>query len=180
MGNMAKITAITVFAGIAAQSSAGIYDSVDPGIFSPFNNAQVDVIWGHSHAGYTGKLQWVDTAFEADPQTLWTNKNATSNQTYRAPRLFSAGERVDFRYEIIRGGIDAFATYKERDWVQFEVDSSDPLDVIVGVEDIRYPRGDMDHNDAVFRVVFSQATVPSPGSLALMGAGGLFIVRRRR
>ena len=180
MNTMTRISSIAVVAGFAAHSSAGIYDPVDPGIFSPFDNAQVDVIWGYSHAGYTGRLSWVDSAFESDPQTLWTNKDATANQTYRVPRLFSMGERVDFQYQIIRGGLDKFSTADEQDWIQFEVDSSNPLDVIVGVEDIRYPRGDMDHNDAVFRVVFSEATVPSPGSLALLGAGGLFMVRRRR
>ena len=87
---------------------------------------------------------------------------------------------MDFRYEIISGNIDAFETFDPTDWPQFEVDASDPLSVVVGVEDIRYPSGDMDHNDAIFRVVFSQAAVPSPGSLALIGVGGVFMARRRR
>lgn len=175
-----RYSAVGFIAAIAAQSGAGIYVAQDPGIFSPFDNAQVDVIWGSSSAGYTGELQWVETAFESSPQTLWTNKNATPSQTFRVPRLFASGERVDFRYEIISGGIDAFSTNIVADWPQFVVDDSDPLNVIVGVEDIRYPSGDMDHNDAMFRVVFSQAVVPSPGSMALLGAGGLFMVRRRR
>ena len=180
MNTTPTISVISIVAAVASQASAGVYFARDPGIFSPFDNAQVDVIWGGSDAGYTGKLQWVDTAFEGSPQTLWTNKNATPNQTWRVPRLFAAGERVDFRYEIIKGGIDAFATYEQDDWVQFDVNASNPLDVKVGVEDIRYPRGDMDHNDAMFRVVFSEAVVPSPGAIALLGAGGVFMVRRRR
>lgn len=171
---------IMTAACIVGSSGADIYESNDPGIFSPYDNAQVDFVWVNSNAGYTGELQWVDTAFEAAPDTMWNNKNASNGQSYRVSRLFSAGERVDFRYEIVRGGIDAFASYVEADWAQFRVDSSNQFDVLVGVEDIRYPRGDMDHNDAVFRVVFSQATVPSPGAMALMGAGGLFMVRRRR
>ncbi len=122
----------------------------------------------------------MDTAFEGAPQALWTNHNATPEQIYRVPRLFAAGERVDFRYEIIRGRIDAFESFDQADWSQFRVDSSDPTNVLVGVEDIRYPRSDMDHNDAIFRIVFTQASVPTPGSLALIGAGGVFMTRRHR
>jgi len=172
--------AIGIIASAAGHANAGVYNPSDPSIFSPYANAQVDFVWVNSDAGYTGELQWVDTAFEAAPSTMWTNKSASTGQTFRASRLFSMGERVDFRYEIIVGGIDSFASYEQADWYQFNVDASNPYDVIVGVEDIRYPSGDMDHNDAVFRVVFSQATVPSPGSIALFGAGGLFMVRRRR
>lgn len=178
MKTMSTYAAFGIVATIAAGAGADIYQ--DPGIFAPFGNAQVDIVWGNSNAGYTGEVQWVDTTFEGAPQTLWTNHNATPEQTYRIPRLFAAGERVDFRYEIISGRIDAFATYNVNDWSQFRVDARDPLSVVVGVEDIRYPNGDMDHNDAVFRVVFSQAAVPSPGSLALLGAGGVFMTRRRR
>lgn len=172
--------ALGIIAAAGAHAGAGIHTANDPSIFSPYDNAQVDFIWVSSKAGFTGELQWVDTAFEAAPSTMWTNKNATDGQAFRATRLFGVGERVDFRYEVVRGRIDAFASYDQADWYQFEVDASNPYDVLVGVEDIRYPRGDKDHNDAVFRVVFSQATVPSPGSMALMGAGGLFMMRRRR
>jgi len=178
MKTMSTNAAFAIVAAVAAGAHADIYQ--DPGIFAPFGNAQVDIIWGGSSAGYTGEVQWVDTAFESAPQTLWTNHNATPEQVYRIPRLFAAGERVDFRYEIISGNIDAFETFDPTDWPQFEVDASDPLSVVVGVEDIRYPSGDMDHNDAIFRVVFSQAAVPSPGSLALIGVGGVFMARRRR
>lgn len=169
---------VTIAAGCTSLAKADIYQ--DPGVFAPFGNAQVDFIWGGSSAGYTGELQWVDTAFESTPRTLWTNHNATPEQVYRVPRLFAAGERVDFRYEIIRGRLDVFETFDEGDWSQFRVDASDPTSVLVGVEDIRYPRGDMDHNDAVFRVVFSQATIPAPGAFALLGMSGLVMTRRRR
>ena len=175
---MTKFTAAGMCALIAGSASADIYN--DPGVFAPFGNAQVDIVWVSSNAGYTGEVQWVDTAFESGPRTLWTNHNATPEQVYRVPRLYAAGERVDFRYEIIRGRLDVFETFDESDWSQFRVDDSDPLNVIVGIEDIRYPDGDMDHNDAIFRVVFSQAAVPAPSALALLGTGGLFLARRRR
>lgn len=179
MSTKIKSIGIGAAAVIATQAGAGIVQG-DPTIVSPFDHAQVDVVWVGSSAGYTGELQWVGTGFEQPPQTLWTNKDATPEQSFRIPQLFSAGERVDFQYEIIRGGIDAFSTARPEDWAQFSVDASDPFDVLVGVEDIRLPRGDGDHNDAVFRVVFSQATVPSPGSVALLGMGGLIVTRRRR
>lgn len=172
--------AIGIIAAVGAHAGAGIHNANDPSIFSPYNNAQVDFIWVSSKAGYTGELQWVDTAFESAPSTLWTNKGATSGQAFRATRLFDLGERVDFRYEVVKGKIDAFASYEQADWYQFQVDASNPYDVLVGVEDIRLPLGDSDHNDAVFRVVFSQGAVPAPGSVALLGMGGLFMVRRRR
>ena len=181
---MTTIRAISIYTAagmgalIAGSASADIYN--DPGVFAPFGNAQVDFVWVSSNAGYTGEVQWVDTAFESGSRTLWTNHDATREQVYRVPRLFGAGERVDFRYEIIRGRLDVFETFDESDWSQFSIDDSDPLNVIVGIEDIRYPNGDMDHNDAVFRVVFSQAAVPAPGALALLGTSGLFLARRRR
>ena len=87
---------------------------------------------------------------------------------------------MDFSYAILKGKKDIFPTSNQDDWVQFDMNANNPLDVFVRVEDIRYPGGDRDHNDAVFRVVFSQTTIPSPGAMALMGAGGLFMVRRRR
>ncbi|CAN0550388.1 unnamed protein product, partial [Laminaria digitata] len=179
-------SAIAVVAGIATSASAGLYVSSDPSIFSPFNNAQVDVYWEYSNAGYTGELQWVYTAFESSPQGLWTNKKyngvdgATSGQSYQLTRLFAQGERVDFSYAILKGKKDVFSTFEQADWAQFDVNAENPMDVLVRVEDIRYPGGDRDHNDAVFRVVFSQTTVPSPGAMALMGVGGVFMVRRRR
>lgn len=172
--------AIGVFAVSAGTASADIVQASDPGIFSPFDNAQVQVYWISSDAGYTGEVQWIDTAFESSPQTLWTNKSAYSGQSYELPRLFSAGERIDFRYEIIAGGIDLFSTGVQNDWAQFSVDAGDPLNVIVGIEDIRYPDGDMDHNDAIFRVSFSEATVPAPGAFALMALGGVMASGRRR
>ena len=163
---------------LSSGASADVY--ADPGVFAPFGNAQVDFVWVDSNAGYTGELQWVDTAFEGAPQTIWTNHNAQSGQTHRVSRLFEMGERIDFRYEITNGGIDVFATYVENDWAQFSVDASDPYNVLVGIEDIRYPNGDMDHNDAIFRIVFTQAAVPAPGALALLSMGGLLAFPRRR
>lgn len=179
MSTKIKFIGVGMAAVIAGQAGAGIVQG-DPSIVSPFDHAQVDVVWVGSNAGYTGELQWLGTSFEQPAQTLWTNKSAVPEQSFRLPQLFSAGERVDFQYEIVRGKLDAFATTRSADWGQFRVDASDPFDVMVGIEDIRLPGGDSDHNDAIFRVMFSQASVPSPGSVALLGMGGLVVARRRR
>ena len=169
----------SIFA-ISGTATAGIIQYDDPGIFSPFDNAQAEVVWVGSSAGYTGNLDWVNPDLESPDTTLWTNKSAKVDQRFMIPMLYSEGQRVDFTYEIIRGRKDAFSTADISDWGQFRVDSTDPLDVLVGIEDIRLPRGDSDYNDSVFRVVFSQAVVPAPGAYALIGGGCLLMSRRRR
>lgn len=174
------MSAAFCISAIAGTASASIAQFEDPGIFSPIENGQAQVIWVGSHAGYTGELSWFNDGLITSTTPLWTNKSATFGQSYIIPRLFSQGERVDFNYEVIKGGLDLFSTANEKDWSQFIVDASNPFDVMVGVEDIRYPRGDMDHNDSVFRVVFTAAQVPGPGSFALLGGGCLMMMRRRR
>ncbi len=174
---MAGVGMVWVGAGVAG---AGVVIFEDPGIFSPVANARVDVYWVGTDAGYTGELRWVDNAFESAPVTMYTNHAAAPGQTFTLPRLYGQGERVDFTYAVTTGGIDAFSTGVESDWSQFSTDATDPFDVIVGVEDIRFPSGDMDHNDAVFRVVFTETAVPAPGALALLGGGCLTLLRRRR
>lgn len=172
------LVTITVF-GCAGLASAGIPVFDDPSLTVPCDDAQVDVIWMGSSAGYTGELSWIDPGAQRSPVVLWTNHSAVQGQSFTLPGLFSAGERIDFSYEIIQGQYDFFSTANENDWSQFSVDDSNPLDVIVGIEDIRFPSGDMDHNDAMFRVVFSHP-VPTPGTMALIGTGGLIMTRRRR
>lgn len=173
-------TGVFVFAGVTAVAGAEEVVFDDPGIFAPTNNSRVDVYWVDSIAGYTGELRWEDTALNAPPTALWTNKSAVAGDQYTLGRLLSQGERVDFTYAVTVGQIDTFSMGNPGDWSQFMVDASNPFDVLVGVEDIRYPRGDMDHNDAVFRVVFSEVAVPAPASFALLGGGCLIMLRRRR
>lgn len=177
-----KQTAImmSVVGGFVGIASADVASPPGFGIFSPFDNAQAEVIWVGSDAGYTGDLRWVNPATSASPTTLWSNHSATPNQSFLLPGVFAQGERLDFVYEITRGNYDLFATANERDWNQFTIDASNPLDVLVGIEDIRLPNGDADYNDSVFRVVFREASVPAPGALALLGGGCLMMGRRRR
>ncbi len=174
---MAAIGAITVLAG-AASASIPVFD--EPLIIAPCDDAQVEVIWMGSDAGYTGELSWINTDLEQSSFMLMNNKSASVGDSYILPRTFAQGERIDFKYEVVIGGLDVFSTDNTSDWSQFQVDDSDPLNILVGVEDIRYPSGDMDHNDAMFRVVFSHANVPTPGAIALLGGGGLVLARRRR
>ena len=168
--------AITSAATIA---NADIATPADPGIFSPFDNAQVRVTFLGSSAGYTGVMNWINTDFESGGLALLNNHESATGESVFLPGTFAAGERIDFSYEVIRGGLDIFKTSEAADWAQFQIDASDPNNVWIGVEDIRLPGGDSDYNDAVFQVSFIQ-TVPSPGSMALLGTGVLMVSRRRR
>lgn len=180
-----KAHAIIIAAGIcsaASIASASIAIPDDIGVYAPCDNVQAEVFWIGSDAGYTGELSWVNPDPSAADPVLWTNKSAIQGQSFIIPRTFGQGERVDFNYEVVVGGLDFFSTANESDWGQFTVDASDPHNVIVGIEDIRLPGGDSDHNDAMFRVEFTCGTnvVPTPGSLALLGASGMLLGRRRR
>lgn len=181
---MNKAYATMVMAGIcaaASMSNASIAITEDLGIFSPCDDAQVEVIWLGSDAGFTGELSWINPYENGNDIALWTNHSADVGDSFVLPGTFALGERVDFSYEIIAGELDLFSTANEADWAQFKIDASDPHDVLVGIEDIRLPGGDSDHNDAMFRVVFTcGSNVPAPGSLALLGVGGLMMVKRRR
>jgi hypothetical protein len=164
----------------AASTALADITPEDPSILSPFDNAEVSVFWTGSDAAYNGKLFLVDLLSDSDSVLLWDNHSALENQSFKADRLYKEGDRVDFTYVISGQGRDSFSTFVESDWQQFSIDSSNPLEVIVSLEDIRKPNGDADHNDAVFRVVFTPATVPAPGALALLSSGALLAGRRRR
>lgn len=179
------ITAAALIAVASGAASADLAIGTDPVILSPYDDAAATVEWVGSSAGYTGELNWLDAAMggSADitvtPTTLWDNKNASTGQSWRVPRLFDRGERVDFEYDIVKGGIDAFSTRRADDIAQFRVDDTDPTRVIVGVEDIRLPGGDADFSDAVFAVAFSPA-VPAPSGAACLALAGVLGARRRR
>ena len=179
-----KTQAIMVMAGICgatSMASANLAISDDPGIFSPCEGAHAEIIWMGSDAGYTGELNWINRLESNSSVTMFNNHAATVGQRYALPGTFALGERLDFSYQVIRGGLDFFSTENEADWSQFSVDASDPENVFVMIEDIRRPGGDGDYNDAMFRVEFTCETlVPAPGSFALLGLGGLVIGTRRR
>ncbi len=176
----AATIALTALSALSVSSVAQAHvAATDPGIFSPFDNAQVEVTWLGSDAGYTGNLNWLDPNILNTPTTLWNNKNATMNQSSMLPVILSQGQRLDFEYEIIVGGLDLFSMAQERDWDQFRVTEVDPSNFLVYIEDIRLPGGDADYNDAMFGVRFTPA-VPAPGAMALMGMGAVLAGRRRR
>jgi len=176
--------AVTI-AAAPGLAGAGLAPMAEPAVLSPIDDAVVTVEWIGSSAGYTGNLNWIDaTRAESGDvvltrATLWDNKSAEAGQSWRIPRLFAQGERVDFEYDIIKGKIDSFSTPSPDDAGQFMADATDPFRVIVGIEDIRLPGGDADFNDAVFAVSFAPA-VPAPTGMAIVALGGLLAVRRRR
>lgn len=163
---------------ITATATIATADIADPGVYSPFDNAQAKITFVSSSAGYTGVMNWINPDISASV-VLLNNHESAIGESVTLPKTFQAGERIDFSYEVIRGGLDLFETAEAADWAQFSVDASDPNNIWIGVEDIRLPGGDSDFNDAVFQVSFSPA-VPTPGSMALMGSGVLMVSRRRR
>jgi len=181
---MNKAQAMMVMTGIfgaAGMAQASIAITEDPGIVAPCDDSYAEVFWLGSDAGYTGELSWINPLESGSDVVLWNNHAASIGQSFVLPMTFAAGERLDFQYEIIAGGLDVFSTANENDWGQFSVDASNPYDVLVGIEDIRLPGGDSDFNDAEFNVVFTcGSVVPAPGSLAVLGAGGMLGLRRRR
>ena len=176
------IMMITTMCAAASMANASIVTPDEPGIFAPCDNAQAEIFWIGSDAGYTGELSYINPQESGNDISLWTNHSATAGQSVILPGLFNAGDRLDFSYEVIRGGLDFFSTANEADWGQFSIDATNPHDVYVGIEDIRLPGGDSDHNDAEFHIVFTcdVPATPTPGTAALLGAGGLMIGRRRR
>jgi len=154
-------------------------DIADPGVYSPYDNAQAKITFISSSAGYTGVMNWLNPEIGSTEVALLNNHESAVGDFVTLPKTFQAGERIDFSYEVVRGGLDLFKTSDPEDWAQFSIDASDPFNVWIGVEDIRLPGGDSDYNDAVFQVSFTPS-VPAPGSIALMGAGVLMVSRRRR
>jgi uncharacterized protein (TIGR03382 family) len=170
--------ALAICAAVPAASADVIVS--DPSILAPFEFTEVSVEWIGSDAGYTGELAWINPDIPTVSTTLFNNKQATQGQSYSVPRLYVQGERVDFSYGIIRGSSDFFTTTNQNDWAQFNIDASDPLNVVVGVEDIRLPGGDSDFNDVMFRVRFSQSAIPAPGAMGLLAMSSVALIRRRR
>lgn len=145
------------------------------GLYSPFDHASATITFVGSSAGYTGELAWISSIEDRSGLFVFNNKQSFAGESFTLPALFARGEEVLFRYEVIRGGLDSFASDTDR--AQFRFTAISETEYLVGVEDIRLPRGDADYNDVEFRVSFAQ--VPTPGSLALLGLGGLCVRRKR-
>lgn len=160
-------------------SSLAHADIADPGIITPFDNAQVSVTWLGALSSYTGDLTWLNADTATVSPVLFNNKTAEVNDSRSLGVALNEGDRFDFIYEIVAGGLDVFSTAEQRDWNQFRVTEINETTFQVNIEDIRLPRGDADYNDAVFEVSFAR-TIPAPGSLALLGFGGALMGRRRR
>jgi hypothetical protein len=173
---------ILIAAGTMSFSSialANLAITEDIGIYAPCDNAQVEIIWDAPSTLRIGELSWIDPITPANSLTLWSTSEVSAGDSVILPGLFALGERIDFSFKVTGDTPDTFSTANPADWGQFVVDDSDPLNVLVDIEDIRVPNGDGPTNNASFRVVFSHP-VPAPGSLALLGAGSVMMIRRRR
>ncbi len=142
-----------------------------------------------SSAGYTGQLYFLGWGDETNVihhadggdlgQLLFNNHASEFGASVLLVGDFEPGSVLHFAYEVIAPSSkhDLFRTDVEDDRYNFGYDASTGD---FAIEDLRmdYRHYDGDYNDAMFRI--SLQSVPAPGSLALLGLGGLAMTRRRR
>ena len=160
-------------------------------VVSPTGLSTATVEFTGSSAGYTGDFYFLgwgtqDAVIHFAPNTTesdlgqWLFNNHSSQQGADATLdgLFESQSVLHFAYEIThpRKKHDVFRTDVSASADNFAYDAQTGF---YGVEDLRrsYHGYDGDFNDATFSIAFHQ--VPAPGSLALLGLGGLAMSRRR-
>ena len=173
------LIALSVAGGISSAASASLTIGFnDPAVLSPCDDATVTVEWMGSDASLAGTLSWINPSIINSTPVLFESQSAIVGDTVVLGQTYALGERVDFQYAVGGQNPQVFRTDRESDWSQFVVEQIDPLTVMVYIEDVRFPNGDGDFNDAVFQVSFNH--VPAPGPSALFGAGMVLMGARRR
>jgi hypothetical protein len=156
----------------------------------PFDASRIVIEFSGSDAGYTGSfyfLGWgtpdaiVDLTPEEDKpglgRRLFTNKTAVVGEQYVIEGPFSFGDVLHFAYDVTHGARDTFRTDELADRAQFAWDADAGM---LGIEDIRLPGGDGDHNDAMVSIAFDPAGIPAPGPLALIACAAALPLRPQR
>ena len=191
--NKRPITCATIglaLCGLAAAANADII--MGQPVTSPSGLSTASIEFRGSSAGYTGELYFLGWGTEGSVlheapdskhsrlgQFLFNNHHSAEGSQITLDGVFESGSVLHFAYEITnpRSRHDLFRTDEEDDRFNF---AYDPGHGALAVEDLRMDsRGyDGDFNDAMFNVSFQ--SIPAPGSLALLGLGGLAMARRRR
>lgn len=182
-------SAAAVSAAFATAASADII--IGQPVTSPVGLSTAAVEFRGSSAGYTGELYFLGWGSESQilhhapntnnndlGQLLFNNHSSTVGSSVDLLGQFGSESVLHFAYEIINPSnrYDLFRTDVNNDRYNFAYDMANGD---FGIEDLREDFGgyDGDFNDAMFRVTFQ--SVPAPGSLALLGLGGLAMSRRR-
>jgi hypothetical protein len=179
MNKMMSFAAMVAVAGSFGVASADISRAVHGPIIAPFD-AVVDVQFVSRSAGWVGELSFIGNGVTPNSPMALLRNDAARGDKVDAMFSVSAGQGALFQYEIVRGTKNVFRQDDEAGTLQFKHAWISENTARLYVEDIKLPGGDADYNDAVFDVVFAPAVVPTPGSLALLGLGGVAAFRRRR
>lgn len=173
--------------GLAAAANADII--MGQPVTAPGGLSTARVEFRGSSAGYTGEFYFLGWGTEQSiihnapdsngshlGQLLFNNHTSENGSEMALDGQFTSGSVLHFAYKVLTNG-DLFRTDVENDHLNF---AYDPGDGDYAVEDLRmdYRGYDGDFNDAKFKVSFQ--SVPAPGSLVLLGFGGLAMTRRRR
>ena len=167
MKNVKLSAASLVALAVATPAMADLGD----GLFAAGGDVTVEIL--ESSAGYTSELHLDSpvSMFIGTSRDLGTIVNLGS---------FTAGTEMIFRLFVRDTEQSYFTGAASRNpdgIIHANVTWESPNVAVVGFEDI-YGGGDADYNDCTFR--FTGVAVPTPGSAALFGLGGLLVARRRR
>jgi hypothetical protein len=160
-------TAVTLAAAaLVAPASADFGDM----LYASGGEVTVEIL--SSSAGYTSDLSLVS------PVEIYIGSNRDTG-LLTSLGTFAAGTEMLFQL-FVRDTEQAYFTgaapRNPDGLIHANVVWEGPSTALVGFEDI-YGGGDMDFNDCTFRF---RGVVPTPGSVALFGLGGLLVARRRR
>lgn len=164
--NATMFAAAAVLAAAAAPAMADFGD----GLYSAGGHVTVEIL--NSDAGYTSDLSL------SSPFSIGIGSNRDTGLIADLG-AFAGGTEMIFQLHVRDTGDDFFTGPGARNadgLIHANVIWEGPNTALVGFEDIR-GGGDGDFNDCQFRFT---GVVPTPGSVALAGLGGLCCLRRRR
>lgn len=164
-------------------------------------DGEVSISFKSSDAGATGALYFLGAELDGNityaastdardlGQFLFSNKSAQPG-VFTSLGLYSAGTRLHFAY-FITSGVDVAPTGTlsrsdvESDLLFFGQSDMAFTDGVYsltfGVEDIKnLQTSDFDYNDAMFTLMITPQSVPSPGAISLAVCSGLFLFSRSR